>query len=451
MSKHLDLATLVAAGVSPSQFPAVRIQLSDKRAGPGCTIITSQRPRTLTYTAPGGAGSYAVAVRLHERLHALHSFGHAGQARARRDRAIGGYAIAQCAEDVALHSYLYPANADLSLYTALVIAVTEDARSIRTVLDDLAGATIPHPHYVNAVVLLARAWGIAFGAGTRSSPASAEEYRDLRAALDVCEELPHAPEIARAARLLSAARTRRQGVQLLADIVATHAAGQEEYEDLAHGAPSGGSPPVRDSLMPIYSIAALPLTIRSRVYKSAARVCYLRSGARIRAARLAVAVAARSSLGVFRRLESTPSGTVLIDSSGSMRIDCAALTTLCNLAPAATVAYYAGFSNQSVRPSCIPPARYGAILIAAQGGLRFSGTLPKIGVNNEIDLYAVQWLLRQAAPRMLVTDGRFCGGPEGQSDLAAALVDAASTQGRLTVVPSVREAPAALRRFYRLA
>lgn len=158
-----------------------------------------------------------------------------------------------------------------------------------------------------------------------------------------------------------------------------------------------------------------------------------RRGARFNGPRLARAVASGSTVGLFIKNRQQSGGAVCIDASGSMRFNQESLTDLALAAPAAIVGYYAGHGKDSKR------GHIGTLRIFAAGGKR-SRTCPKRGGSNDVDLWAVRWLLRQNGPRVLVTDLGFCGGPDGQSEAAHAEVDRAVKSGALIVAPDVETA-----------
>lgn len=155
------------------------------------------------------------------------------------------------------------------------------------------------------------------------------------------------------------------------------------------------------------------------------RTTLARSGARLNRARLARAIATGSTVGLFIRPRYLPGGTYLFDASGSMQLSESRLNELCRSVPAATVAYYSGWGLPK------DDGAYGALTIYAEGGKRAA----EIGhryYNNDIDQYAIEWLLRQPAPRVYIGDGEFCGGPEGQDVRAATLLAAAVAAGKVT-------------------
>ena len=113
---------------------------------------------------------------------------------------------------------------------------------------------------------------------------------------------------------------------------------------------------------------------------------------------------------IFRRRARRRSGTLLIDSSGSMSLDAAALDALLRATPPGTrVAVYSGSEDR------------GTLRIVAQGARRAAAEhLRTPGRGNIVDLPALEWLARQPAPRVWVTDGGVTGiGDRPSSELVA--------------------------------
>lgn len=163
-------------------------------------------------------------------------------------------------------------------------------------------------------------------------------------------------------------------------------------------------------------------------------------GMNIHAPSLASAYAAQSTTGLFktRRMIPTTSGTVLIDASGSMALSLDDVMELVRSAPAATIAYYYGYNDQRMDGREI----HGDLVIAANEGKVYDrDELPdRKGGGNAIDYYVLNWLLEQEEPRIVVTDGGFCGGRPEQSVAAARLVRRESRKGTLTQVEGLDEA-----------
>lgn len=153
-----------------------------------------------------------------------------------------------------------------------------------------------------------------------------------------------------------------------------------------------------------------------------------RSGAVIRAGRLGRAIVNGSTSGLFYKTGSNPGGSVLIDASGSMNFTAETLQKICDGAPSATLAYYSGNSG-----GC---DYLGKIVVHAKDGKRAKGLVGVYG-NNDIDYWAIKWLLKQPAPRAMFTDCGFCGGPEGQDEAAHDLLRWAVEKGEIMLHKTV--------------
>jgi hypothetical protein len=164
----------------------------------------------------------------------------------------------------------------------------------------------------------------------------------------------------------------------------------------------------------------------------ARRTALARSGSRLNRARLARAVATGSTSGLFIRPRYLPGGTYLFDASGSMCLSSSRLNELCRSVPAATVAYYSGWGSPAA------DGAYGELIIYAENGRR-AEACDRVWGGNEVDYYAIRWLLCQPAPRVYVGDGEFCGGPEGQDARAASLLASAVATGKVRWLRSISE------------
>ena len=159
-------------------------------------------------------------------------------------------------------------------------------------------------------------------------------------------------------------------------------------------------------------------------------------GTRIRSHKLAGAVVSNNARGLFSRPAKrfSVAGTVLVDASGSMRVTAKKLLVLLKSAPGATLAYYDS-----------PDEMEGTLWVAARNGRMYQGSLPHMGGGNGVDLEALQWLLKQAGPRIFVTDKAFTGTP---AEAKAAKVLLAQAE-RLKLVTWVRTLQHALVIFAR--
>lgn len=126
-------------------------------------------------------------------------------------------------------------------------------------------------------------------------------------------------------------------------------------------------------------------------------------------------------------------GTIVIDASGSMGVSDVRLARLCRRLPGALVAYYSDWCEPEYGKTA------GTLVVYARGGRRISDAegAPKHGGGNDVDAAGIEWLLNQPGPHVLVTDEGFCGGWEGQSMRARALLRA---NPEVRVIPSIAEA-----------
>lgn len=89
-------------------------------------------------------------------------------------------------------------------------------------------------------------------------------------------------------------------------------------------------------------------------------------------------------------------GTLLIDASGSMSWSMKRLLKLVQKIPFATIACYSGSGKE------------GTLYIVAKDGF-VTTRLPKFNVGNIIDIPALEWLSKQSAPRVWISDGIITG------------------------------------------
>lgn len=108
---------------------------------------------------------------------------------------------------------------------------------------------------------------------------------------------------------------------------------------------------------------------------------------------------------VFVTKAKRKSGTVLIDVSGSMNLDVDDIFEIIKILPASTVAIYSGESHPGYDS---PEKASGMLQIVGKDG-RYVAEIPEHGLNNLIDGPAIDWLGRQAEPRILVSDLQFTG------------------------------------------
>lgn len=161
---------------------------------------------------------------------------------------------------------------------------------------------------------------------------------------------------------------------------------------------------------PTRSVPCLPASKREKRYSP--------NGGRLNVAGIPRFITQWDSRRLFRTTPQRQSwtGTVLIDGSGSMGVDSARLARLCAAIPGATVAYYSGDKSiQWKHPNPIYDDIEGTLVVFARNGTRIDATeTPCHSADNEVDAAAIEWLVQQPGPWVLVTDLRFCGGRDGQ-------------------------------------
>ena len=116
---------------------------------------------------------------------------------------------------------------------------------------------------------------------------------------------------------------------------------------------------------------------------------------------------------IFSSKTKRAGGTVLIDVSGSMEFSIEDIEEIVKTLPASIVAIYSGDNQDEVRnlkydvvmKENIP---VGKLQIIANNG-KWISNIPKRGQQNLIDGPALDWLGKQAEPRILVSDCRFSG------------------------------------------
>jgi hypothetical protein len=121
-----------------------------------------------------------------------------------------------------------------------------------------------------------------------------------------------------------------------------------------------------------------------------------------------------------RRLPRRPGGTILVDASGSMG-DFNEVTKWMSRQPFGTIAYYAGDGYET-----------GQLFVYARNGWRAEQIVEPNGGDNSVDGKAIDWLLSQDAPRIMVTDRGFCSAAD--SNLQVARLEVLEKQGFIKVM-----------------
>jgi hypothetical protein len=120
-----------------------------------------------------------------------------------------------------------------------------------------------------------------------------------------------------------------------------------------------------------------------------------------------------------RRSPQEPGGTILIDASGSMG-SWDQVKDWCQKAPFGTVAYYAGRDSK------------GWLYVYARNGYRAREIVKPRGGGNVVDGPALDWLMSQEGPRIMVTDRQFCGASESLAQKVR--LEHLEARGEVTVV-----------------
>ena len=390
-----QLANLVHDAVRADRA-AERMQVAHTDQG---GFTTWNKKKVTSIEAPLVGGAYARTIRLHEILHANHS-------PLRRSKKYHPVTV-QAVEDARVHALYWPESLPLKAHRDCLAAALIDARSLRR-------ADLADPDQWNAACQVAV-----------RSLAVVRRLRGFGAERLLHRELAHLPPIVRETlvKCLDNVRNRSRASGIFEALMRSAAEG---------GKGGAGTGEASESPM---RIVRLPLVAPSN--SAVSRVQLARSGAHINRARLARAIVNCSPVGLFKRRRRSEGGTILLDASGSMGVCEERLAAICAALPLATVAYYAGRGGMS------PDGSYGQLSIYAERGLR-AAEAPLCGGNNDVDLYALRWLLEQPAPRVIVTDAEFCGGPAGQDVAASKLLAAEVAAGRVRWIRSYGELADAL-------
>lgn len=120
-----------------------------------------------------------------------------------------------------------------------------------------------------------------------------------------------------------------------------------------------------------------------------------------------------------------PGGAILFDASGSMGVDSKMLLDCCRRTPAATVAFYCGIDGGNC----------GWLYVYAKDGRRASGDpalFPDHEGGNGCDGAALEWLMKQEGPRIMVTDKQFTCN---DAHIHVAKLEVYEMLGEVTVYP----------------
>ena len=132
---------------------------------------------------------------------------------------------------------------------------------------------------------------------------------------------------------------------------------------------------------------------------------------------------------VFRRTTRDYGASILIDDSGSMGFSTEELDQLIEQVPGLIVAAYAGSRME------------GRLKILAEGGKRVAASELKVGYGgNEVDLPALEWLAKQPAPRIWVSDGQVVSPTHGFTPQVALVCYKFAAANKINRAEDVEEA-----------
>ena len=137
---------------------------------------------------------------------------------------------------------------------------------------------------------------------------------------------------------------------------------------------------------------------------------------------------------IFRGRARAAGGTVLVDTSASMKLDASGVDRILRHAPAATlIAMYSGKSGR------------GELRIIARNGRRVANDgLAPYGQGNLVDLPALKWLASQPGPRIWLSDGKVTGERDWASGILARQCYAVCRRHGIRRVETAEEAAAVL-------
>ena len=386
----------------PAHRAAPRVQVRDSNQG-GATCYGSkgaERGKVTEVQAPLGAGAHGRTIRHHEALHARYS---SPMSKRSKYSPIAFNAV----EDMRVHALWWPRGMSRRANRDCLAVALRDARQAR-------GAELENFDAFNITLLIL---GRSIAIVDKLGDSSQREYVN-----SVAAQL-YGPIISSELWEIMRNCGARGAVKRFHALLREKAPPRPGTSKGAGSKGPASSAPMRVVRLPLVA-ACDPSPV----------VALARTGSHINASRLARAVITGSSAGLFRRrVTKSPQGTVLIDASCSMGLTNDRLRALCCAFPAATVAFYSGQGQMG-------DGAYGTLVIFAENGRR-AEVIPDsvLHGSNSVDLWALTWLLSQPRPRRFVTDGGFCGGPDGQDMETSKLLACALSAGSVELVASLHD------------
>lgn len=136
----------------------------------------------------------------------------------------------------------------------------------------------------------------------------------------------------------------------------------------------------------------------------------------------------------FAHRKKAKGGTILLDCSGSMNLNLNNIIGLLNRAPMLTIAGYASYDD----------FRKGSLAIFIKNGMIASRTSIKgwyesISDGNVVDGPAIRWLIKQARPRIWISDGEVTGIDDRRSENLSLEIILLKKIGRIKQYPRMRD------------
>lgn len=396
---------------------APRVLVCDSHGQTGYTQFDRRTKRVNEVCAPYGKGCWSRVIRVHELLHANLDIKPWKSRDALRNTEAYWSAL-QAAGDCAVHGvYWGRANLPESLYRDARAVAYLDLRNCAAGFAELKKDGTP-PSY--------REWNLAVLAVLRAFAVCGNVTRCGQLVAKIFSSPPVANALANLANLASRATTRKLRIAAADEIVKLmqHPTPQPEVDEkgklkslVAPSSEEREQCPMRIVKLPLVRPSAP--SVNKRVASS--------SGNAFNVRRLVAAVVSADTSTLFLQRRRLPGVSICCDASGSMNLDSGYFNEVCAALPASTIGYYAGCECGAYGENT-----YGTLAIYAQHGRR-AESIERFGRGNSVDLWAIEWLLRQPAPRYLVTDLGFEGGPDEQEARAHLLLQSAMIAGQITL------------------
>ena len=439
--REAEFGELYRAGVPVERLEAGKpVEVGACGSHQGGHTALGRKNGVVRIVVPNEGNAASRTIQLHELLHARYSI----KPPSRKGKV--PMVAQQAIEDCRVHREWWPMGAPVRVHRDALASALQDVRALsRGIKLKLTG---PSDHHNWPITLLCAVRALATADKVLSVPGSAESSGIAKRARGVLKRLEGAMGRDYARGLYAIARDASSGVTRLRN-KATKAfvALLPDPPPVPVSRPDGIKRQVVKPSPGKGCAATVPMLVVDLpksapcIPGQARRLEAGSSGNRLNFPRVAQSLAGLDASALFdetrrRRPGRGFSGVVLIDASSSMDVSSERLAHVCAAIPGATVAYYSGPGGL---PKNVDGVKvYGVLAVYARGGIRHScKSAPFHESGNEVDLWAVKWLLSQPGKRLLVTDGGYCGGCDNQAQAAAALVQVSEKTGALEVVASI--------------